>query len=184
MISFIEFLYLGLVLHFTSANYHEYDYSEFDPNSKYNSDETIEDCNEPESNQNSENGCFCYDEPENDMAYSICKESGTVMLFFEKPKILFLPKRPSIFFTDPIVAICKDPLHISADDRYEVIENRCFYFENTTGYDFKTAQKSCESAFVNGAGRNLRPHFGTFYVQDHPLGLKPIRGHSITTWTR
>ena len=145
MISFIELLYLGLVLHFASANY-EYDYSEFDPKSNYNSNEAIEDC-------------ICYDEPENEMEYSICKESGTVMLFLEKPKFLFLPKRPSIFSTEPIVAICKDPLHISADDRYEVIENRCFYFENSTGYDFKTAQKSCESAFVNGAGRTLRPHF-------------------------
>ena len=80
MISFIEFLYLGLFLHFACAN-NEYDYSEFDPNSNYNSNEAIEDCNEPESNQNSENGCFCYDEPENDMEYSICKESGKVIFF-------------------------------------------------------------------------------------------------------
>ena len=55
-----------------------------------------------------------------------------------------------------MVALCKDPLHISTDDRYEIIENRCFYFQNkSAGYDFKTAQETCESAFVNGAGRNL-----------------------------
>ena len=63
------------------------------------------------------------------------------------------------FSTEPIVTICKDPLHISTDDRYEVIENRCFYFENkVSGYDFKTAQETCESAFVNGAGRILCDH--------------------------
>ena len=151
MISFKEFLYLGLVLHFALANY-EYDYSEFDLNSNYNSKEAIEDCSEPENNKNSENGCFCYDEPENDIEYSICKESGRVMFFRETKKKF---AQVTIYFsTEPIVTICKDPLHISTDDRYEVIENRCFYFENkVSGYDLKTAEETCESAFENGAGR-------------------------------
>ena len=64
----VEFYFVGLILPFANSNY-EYDY---DPNSNYDPNVTIEDCNGPET---SENGCFCYDEPETDIPYSICKES-------------------------------------------------------------------------------------------------------------
>ena len=63
---------MRLVLPFANSNYDEYDY---DSNSNYNSNATLEDCDGPESDQFSENACFCYDEPEVDIPYSICKES-------------------------------------------------------------------------------------------------------------
>ena len=44
-----------------------------DPDSNYDSNVTIEDCDGLESNQLSENECFCKDESENDIEYSICK---------------------------------------------------------------------------------------------------------------
>ena len=69
----LELFYLGLYFHFASSNY------ELDPSSNYNPNAAIEDCNWPESNQLSQKKCFCYSEPENDMEYSICKESGVVM---------------------------------------------------------------------------------------------------------
>ena len=75
MMSFIEFFCLGLFLHFARSNY------ELNPNSNYNSNLAIEDCNLPKSNQLSEKECLCYDEPENDMEYSICKDSGALMYF-------------------------------------------------------------------------------------------------------
>ena len=71
MISLVEFLFVGLILPFANSNY-EYDY---DPNSNYDSNAMIEDCDGPESDQLSETNCFCYDEPETDIPYSICKES-------------------------------------------------------------------------------------------------------------
>ena len=67
----VDFFFVGLFLPFANSNY-EYDY---DQNSNYNSNGTIEDCNGPESDQLSENTCFCYDEPETNVPYSICKES-------------------------------------------------------------------------------------------------------------
>ena len=73
MMLMLELFYLGLYFHFASSNY------ELDPNSNYNQNAAIKDCNGPESNQLSEKECFCYSEPENDMEYSICKESGVVM---------------------------------------------------------------------------------------------------------
>ena len=73
----VEFFFVGLDLPFANSNY------EYDPNSNYNYNATIEDCDGPESGQLSE--CFCYDEPETDIPYSICKESvspsGMVMYF-------------------------------------------------------------------------------------------------------
>ena len=68
MILLVEFFFVGLFLPFANSNY-EYDY---DSNSNYDPNVTIEDCNGPET---SENDCFCYDEPETDVPYSICKES-------------------------------------------------------------------------------------------------------------
>ena len=73
----VEFFFVGLVLPLANSNYEyqgneyldEYDY---DPNSNYDPNVTIEDCNGPET---SENGCFCYNEPETNIPYSICKES-------------------------------------------------------------------------------------------------------------
>ena len=77
----VEFLFVGLLLPFANSNY-EYDY---DPNSNYDSNAKIEDCNGPENNKLSENECFCYNKPETDIPYSICKESvlpsGMVMYF-------------------------------------------------------------------------------------------------------
>ena len=73
MMLMLELFYLGLYFHFASSNY------ELDPNSNYNPNAAIENCDGPESNQLSEKECFCYGEPENDMEYSICKESGVVM---------------------------------------------------------------------------------------------------------
>ena len=67
MMMLVEIFFVGLVLPFANSNY-DYDY---DPNSNYNSNATIEDCND----KLSENECFCYDEPEADIPYSICKES-------------------------------------------------------------------------------------------------------------
>ena len=58
-------LVLGLVLHFASSN--------FDPISNYDSNLTIEDCDGLESNQLSENKCFCDDNLENDIEFGICK---------------------------------------------------------------------------------------------------------------
>ena len=80
MTSLLEFFCLGLFLQFASSNF-EYDYSDSDPNSNYNSNVANEDCNGPKSNQLSEKECFCYAEPENDIDYSICKDSGAVMYF-------------------------------------------------------------------------------------------------------
>ena len=81
MMLLVNFFFVGLFLHFANSNF-EYDY---DQNSNYNSNGTIEDCNGPESDQLSKNTCFCYDEPETNIPYSICKESvlpsGTVMYF-------------------------------------------------------------------------------------------------------
>ena len=78
----VVFFFVGLALPFASSNY-EYNY---DPNSNYNHNATIEDCDGPESYQVSENECFCYDEPENDMDYGICQKplgpSGVVMIFY------------------------------------------------------------------------------------------------------
>ena len=75
----LEFFYLGLVfglvLHFANSNY------ELDPNSNFNPNAAIEDCKSPESNQLSEKACFCYGKPENDMEYSLCKDSGEVICF-------------------------------------------------------------------------------------------------------
>ena len=80
----VEFFFVGLVLPLANSNYEyqgneyldEYDY---DPNSNYDPNVMIEDCN---GTKTSENSCFCYDEPETDIPYSICKESvlpsGTV----------------------------------------------------------------------------------------------------------
>ena len=56
MMLLVEFFFVGLFLPFTNSNY-----------------------------ETSEKSCFCYDEPETDVPYSICKESvlpsGTVMYF-------------------------------------------------------------------------------------------------------
>lgn len=51
---------------------------------------------------------------------------------------------------------------VSTDDRYEIIQNRCYYFEYIPGLDFNhtpnnNAQTKCESAFVNGPGRVYEP---------------------------
>ena len=76
----LEFFFVGLVLPFANSNY-EYDY---DPNSNYDSNAMIEECNGADSDQLSENNCFCYDEPETNIPYSICKDvlpSGMVMIF-------------------------------------------------------------------------------------------------------
>ena len=77
----VDFFFVGLSLPFVNSNY-EYDY---DQNSIHNLNGTIQDCNGPESDQLSENNCFCYDEPETKIPYSICKESvlpsGMVMNF-------------------------------------------------------------------------------------------------------
>ena len=68
MMLLVDFFF---VLPFAISNYNEYDY---DSNSNYNSNARIEDCsgNGPESDQLSENNCFCYDEPEVDIPYVIC----------------------------------------------------------------------------------------------------------------
>ena len=66
-----EFFFFGLVLPLANSN-DEYDY---DPNPNYDSNATIEDCDRGESDKLSVNNCFCYDEPETDIPYSICKES-------------------------------------------------------------------------------------------------------------
>ena len=71
MMLLVEFYFVGLILPFANSNY-EYDY---DPNSNYDPNAMIEDCNGLESDQHSENSCFCYDEPETTIPYSICKES-------------------------------------------------------------------------------------------------------------
>ena len=77
----VDFFFVGLFLPFANSNY-EYDY---DQNSNYNYNAMIEDCDGPESGQLLKNECFCYDEPETDIPYSICKESvspsGMVMYF-------------------------------------------------------------------------------------------------------
>ena len=81
MMLLVEFYFVGLILPFANSNY-EYDY---DPNSNYDSNAMIEDCNGPENDQLSKTNCFCYDAPETDIPYSICKESvllsGMVMDF-------------------------------------------------------------------------------------------------------
>ena len=46
---------------------------------------------------------------------------------------------------------------VSTDDRYEIIQDRCYYFEDVGGYDFNTAQSTCGPAFVNGPGRVYEP---------------------------
>ena len=78
----VDFFFVGLFLPFANSNY-EYDY---DQNSNYGLNGTIEDCNGPESDQLSENTCFCYDEPETNIPYSICKESvlpsGMVIMIY------------------------------------------------------------------------------------------------------
>ena len=80
MMLLVEFLFVALFLPLANSNY-EYDY---DPNSSYDSNAIIENCNGPESDQLSET-CFCYDKPETDNPYSICKKStllsGMVMNF-------------------------------------------------------------------------------------------------------
>ena len=87
----VEFYFVGLILPFANSNY-EYDYDpnsnyeyDYDPNSNYYPNVTIEDCNGPENDQLSKTNCFCYDAPETDIPYSICKESvllsGMVMYF-------------------------------------------------------------------------------------------------------
>ena len=89
MMMLVEILFVGLVLPFANSNY-EYDY---DPNSNYNSNATIEDCDD----KLSENECFCYDEQEADIPYSICKES---VLLSGKSSILrlrFYPGQHSSF---------------------------------------------------------------------------------------
>ena len=64
----VKFFFVVMILPFANSNY-EYDYN---PNSNYDPNAMIEDCNGPET---SENSCFCYDKPETDVPYSICKES-------------------------------------------------------------------------------------------------------------
>ena len=46
---------------------------------------------------------------------------------------------------------------VSTDDRYEIVDNRCLYFEDKGNYGFNLAQATCESAFVNGPGRVYEP---------------------------
>ena len=87
MMMLVEILFVGLVLPFANSNY-EYDY---DPNSNYNSNATIEDCDD----KLSENECFCYDEQEADIPYSICKES---VLLSGKSSILRLRFYPGQTF--------------------------------------------------------------------------------------
>ena len=64
-----EFFFVGFILQIARSN--------------YNTNAPIDDCNGPESDQLSDNKCFCYDGPENDMDYSICKDvsgpSGVIM---------------------------------------------------------------------------------------------------------
>ena len=83
MMLLVEFYFVGLILPFANSNY-EYDY---DPNSNYDSNAMIEDCNGPENDQLSKTNCFCYDAPETDIPYSICKESvllsGMVLWIFQ-----------------------------------------------------------------------------------------------------
>ena len=46
---------------------------------------------------------------------------------------------------------------VSTDDRYEIVDNRCLYFEDEGSYGFNLAQTTCASAFVNGPGRVYEP---------------------------
>ena len=73
MMLLVEFFFVGLFLPFANSN------------SNYDLNGMIEDCNGSESDQLSENTCFCYDEPETNIPYSICKESvlpsGMVIYF-------------------------------------------------------------------------------------------------------
>ena len=77
----VEFFFVGLFVPFANSNY-EYDYGS---NSNYDPNAMIEECDGADSDQLSENNCFCYDEPETDISYSICKKSallsGMVMYF-------------------------------------------------------------------------------------------------------
>ena len=90
----VKFSFVVLVLPFANSNFDEYDY---DVNSNYNSNATIEDCKRPESVQLSENACFCYDEPEINLPYSICKESvllsGMIISVRRKPGFFFIRNR-------------------------------------------------------------------------------------------
>ena len=90
----VEFFFVGLVLPLANSNYEyqgneyldEYDY---DQNSNYDPNVTIEDCNGPENAKLSKTNCFCYDAPETDIPYSICKESvllSGMVMYFSIPK--------------------------------------------------------------------------------------------------